>query len=139
VTEYFDSAAEELATIKKKSQNEKAGLVLHGFIKQIEKIDAKLVWDVSLCSEFEGFPEDLRTRVHQTVLKWSAAAQPVGSQGPCYETYEEHVRGIESLISDLHTIFHELAERQIKGFGDDPRTPLRILYSRAEEKREALV
>lgn len=43
------------------------------------------------------------------------------------------------MVSDLHTIFHELCERQLKGFSDDPRTPLRVLYARAEEKREGLV
>jgi len=134
MTEYFDSKGSLLAKIDPKKEPDYSQLS-----KALEDLDYGVVWDVSLCSEFEGFPEDLRARVNQTVLKWSSAAQPVNKSGPDYETVEEHIRGISSMISELHTIFHELAERRLRGFSDDPRTPLRVLYARAEERREGSV
>lgn len=139
MTQYFDSMGEQLEAAKRLAKS-----MLEPPISAVEGIDAAIVNDVSVCSEFPGFPDDLREQINRVVLKHSAACQPVNKTGPCYETFEEHVRGIESLIGDLHTIFHTLAERasqdkSLRGFSDDPRCPLRVLYSRAEERREALV
>jgi hypothetical protein len=130
MTQYFDSMAEALVKLRTDSSATR---------ENIDEIDEIVVFDVSVCTELPDFPQDLGVKVNETVLKYTAACQPVNKTAPCYLTYQQHIRGILSMVSDLHTIFHELAERQLKGFGDDPRTPLRILYSRAEEKREALV
>jgi hypothetical protein len=134
MTAYFDTAGERLSiAIRTRASNAMA------LAAELDEIDFKLVEDVSICSEFPEFPDDLREGLHRTILRWSAAGQPVNATGPCYETPQEHAYGIGNLISGLHTIFHELAERRLTGFSDDPRTPLRILYSRAEERREGLV
>ncbi len=135
MTQYFDHKIALLSKIK---------LLLDPSFDALDSVDTSVVFDVSVCSEMPEFPKDLRERIHKTVLKYSAACQPVNTPGPCYETFEDHARGIISMVDELHTVFHDLAERGVndptlRGFSDDPTLPLRILYSRAEEKRELLV
>lgn len=135
MTAYFDQAGQKLQKI----QQELATTPIEQVVKRLEDIDAELVWDISICSQFEGFPDDLRDRAHQTVLKYSAACQPVNGRDPGYESMYDHIRGLGDLISDMHTIFHNLVTRNIHGFSDDPRAPLRMLYARAEGQREEIV
>ena len=61
------------------------------------------------------------------------------AKGADYESFEAHCAGINSLVWDLHTVFHEVAKRHLDNFSDDPRTPLRVVYARGEERREQMV
>jgi hypothetical protein len=131
VTAYFDQMAQRLLDMAKEPPD-KQHIAL-------EAIDRDLVWDVTLATEFDGFPTELRQRVHTTVLRYSSAMQPVNGKDPCYETQGEHIRGLGNMIGDLHTIFHDLWHLHLDGFSDDPRSPLRVLYARGEEKREQMV
>ena len=131
MTQYFDAKAKTLSDLRSFKG-------LESLTRALEQLDSEVVWDVSICSELKGFPDDLRVRMNQVVLKYSAACTPVNKSGPCYEDAESHVNGLLNMVGDLHTIFHELCERNLTGFSDDPRTPLRILYSASEERREDL-
>jgi len=109
------------------------------FAKALDEIDTEVVHGVTICSEMPGFPEDLRDRLHLIVLKHSVASLPVNCLIPGYESEEDHARGIHRLVLDLHTLFHDVARRQLDRFSDDPLTPLRCLYASGEGRREALV
>ena len=134
MTAYFDERASKLSSIFRDAEGH-----LGRTADSLESFDLDLVWDVTICATFAGFPEDLRTRVHATVLRYSAACQPVNGKSPCYESPDEHRRGLSNLLGDLHTIFHDLSQRNIPGFSDDPRSPLRVLYATGEEIREGMV
>lgn len=146
MTEYFDTKIEALSLLKRVNAVDVFGDlgVWQGPVlaKRIKQIDIEIVCDVSVCSGFEGFPGDIRDRINEIVCKYSTECQPVNGRDPSYETYEEHVRNLIEMVDKLHTCFHNLAERRLTCgwfpclFGDDPRTPIRVLYSRAEEKRE---
>ena len=108
--------------------------MFYGLPALLDAIDLDVVRDVTVCSVFEGFPGDLAEKIHWMVLRYSAASQPVNAKSPPdYQTPNEHVRGIGDMLSELHTIFHEVVTREIDGFSDDPRFPLRLLYARGEE------
>lgn len=137
MTAYFDSKGTELRDIE-------AGVSIMGEWGRVEydalnKLDESVVWDVTLAVESPGFPDDLRDHAHRLILKFSAACQSVGSPGPDYETIDDHARGIGNMISELHSLFHELVMRNPQGFSDSPLAPLRRLYCKGEEYRELLV
>ena len=124
MTFYFDDAIKRLSSAATPSD--------------LEEVDIQVVRDVSICSEMECFPETLRAQANLVILDCSAACTPVNHPGPCYESWQDHQRGLMKMVGALHSIFHALAEARINGFGDDPRTPLNIIYSNAEARREQL-
>ncbi len=133
VTQYFDEKdtqirkAEALLTHEATWQQGYDALVL---------LDEEIVWDVSICSEMPGFPEDLRTAVNQTILQYSVMGQPHHSSGgPDFEDHHGHVRTLRNLVHNLHTIFHALGTRELDNFTDGPRTPLHHLFGQADERR----
>lgn len=130
MTAYFDAKHEQVSAILKEGE---AGY------RKIAALEAELVWDVTLASEAPGFPEDLRDEINKLVLKYGAESLPVNAKGADYFSFEGHCAGINSLVWDLHTVFHDVAKRHLDGFSDDPRTPLRIIYARGEERREQMV
>lgn len=137
MTSYFDSRHEELRKVEESIRTTPEAMREHA--AAIETIDSGVVWDVTLAAEMPGFPEDLRLQVHNIVLKYTAACQPINSKNrPDYESIEDHTRSIHEMIWDLHTVFHGVAERKLQGFSDDPRAPLRVIYARGEEERERL-
>lgn len=137
MTAYFDSKGKQLHDVH---QAFIAGKLSIGeFTTQVETIDRDVVWDVSLASALPGFPVHLRTRVHETVLRHSSAGLPVNAKDPCYETTDDFARGIEHLISDLHTVFHDVFRANVPRFTDDPRSSLRALYADAELVREEMI
>lgn len=137
MTSYFDGRHEELRKVEEAIKARPEAVSEHA--AAIEAIDAGVVWDVTLAAEMPVFPEDLRLRVHNVVLKYTAACQPVNSKNlPDYESIEDYARDIHKMIWDLHTVFHDVASRKLQGFSDDPRAPLRVIYARGEEERERL-
>jgi len=137
MTAYFDSKGKQLYDVHEAFIAGK--LSVGDFTTQVETIDRDVVWDVSLASELPGFPEHLRTRVHETVLRHSSAGLPVNAKDPCYETPGDFVRGIHRLVGDLHTIFHDVFLANVPRFTDDPRSALRAIYADAEVKREEMI
>lgn len=135
MTAYFDAKHTELRKVGE-ALIAKESLENH---KALEEFESTLVYDVSVASEMPDFPVDLRNRINRLVLKHGIASQPVNGKGPEIETIEEHIETLHKLVWDLHTIFHDLAKKNLVGFSDDPRMPLRVLFGQSEARREALV
>jgi hypothetical protein len=143
MTAYFDGKGALFGEIQKKlprsDDKDPLGSWSRDGLNLLDQLDNDVVTDVTMCTAFEGFPPDLAEQVHRTVLKYSSASQPVNGSTPEYDEPWQHARGIGNMLSDLHTIFHEVARRNIVGFSDDPRSPLRVMYAKGEEVREQLV
>jgi hypothetical protein len=108
-------------------------------------VENDLVRDVSVASEFPDFPEDLRLRINQLVLKHCVQALPVNAPPADFAEMSTYTDRLQRLCWDLHTVFHDLVYRAAEDetlrawFSDDPRQPLRVLLCRSEERREQLV
>lgn len=132
MTTYFDQKHEELRIIEELGQEKGS--------RQLADFDAAIVWDLTLAAEFPGFPVDLRFRVHKLILQYSTECQPVNAkEHPDYDGWDEHCRALNKFVWDAHSIFHDVVQRNIPGFTDDPRAPLRAVFTRGEEYREQLV
>jgi hypothetical protein len=135
MTAYFDQRHEEVNALK--AIDPEAHPEVY---RKLVELEAAIVWDVTLAAEMPGFPENLRDQVHRLVLKYGTETQPVNAvAAPSYFDFDDHCDAINHLVWDLHTVFHEVAKLHLDGFGDDPRTPLRIIYARGEERRENMV
>lgn len=133
MTYYFDNKQRELSMIRVDEMTNGAAA------KALEAIDEAVVWDVSIASELPGFPPHLIDAVGKCILEHSSACQPIGAEGPNYETPDAHRRGIGTLIDRLHTVFHDVTQAAVVGFTDDPRAPLRFLNDAARTRRAALL
>ena len=142
MTAYFDAKGALVGEIQKKlprsDEKDPLGTWSRDGLNLLDLLDNDVVTDVTMCTAFHRFPADLADKVHRTVLKYSAASQPVNGSAPEYDEPWQHARGIGNMLSDLHTIFHEVARRNIVGFSDDPRSPLRAMYAKGEEVREQI-
>ncbi len=137
MTAYFDGKGQAVGEISRNHRTSENWSVAE--FDALRKIDETVVFDVTICVEWPGFPEDLRKKVHEVVLHYSVECQPVGSKyANDYEDFEDLLRGIGNMIGDLHTIFHEVAQRNLSGFSDNPLLPLRCRYARGEEQREEM-
>lgn len=132
MTQYFDRATAALSQIRFSGDYGE-------FSRSVDLVDSRVCYDTSVCSELDGFPAALRDRLNSVILRYSSSCRPVGSDRSRYESPADHLRGVGSMVSDLHDLFHELAESGVRGFSDDPTFPLRVLYSRSESRREELL
>lgn len=105
----------------------------------IKTIEEKLVGDCTVCAMMPGFPDDLRKRVHEVVLKHAVYCLPLNAPPKDFETWEDHVRIMRELNSDLHTVFHDVARSRLDRFSDSPTMPLRCLYADGETEREQIL
>jgi hypothetical protein len=144
MTTYFDTAHEDIA----KALNPRTEVSAehptpqrpdHEVAAAFDDIEGRVTFDCTVCAMWQGFPEDLRERVHRTILAHGVGSLPVNAPGKEIDTIEEHRNHIDRLIFDLHTIWHDLLLRRLDSFSDDPRLPLRILYARGEGERECMV
>ncbi len=110
MTAYFDTRDRELR---------KASTASEGYL-DFPVIERMLVDDVTFAAESEGFPPDLRVAVHEAVLRWGVDSLPECAPAD-FEEDAEHYRRLCRLSSDLHTIFHDVGNREIVGITDDPR------------------
>jgi hypothetical protein len=130
MTAYFDQVHDEFNALDPNN--------ISAFCKGIDQIEERLVFDCSVCAQWPGFPEDLRQRVHETILKYGSATLPMDFPRG-FDTAEEQLESMHKLCFDLHSIFHDLLNRGLDGpWSDDPRMPLRALYAQCEEVREQL-
>lgn len=133
MTAYFDSTHSKIRDIVSR-----ADVDLWEKAKAFDIVEEALVFDCTIAAEWPGFPEDLRDVIHKIVVKLGLASLPINMLRPCMETVEDHGERLHKLCWDLHTAFHEVAYRQLEGFSDDPRFPVRALYAVGEERRENL-
>ncbi len=135
MTAYFDAIGTALLRARQLDER-----VAYDRLREIEE---GLVYDVTLCFESPGFPADLRERGHRIVLAHGVHTRPVNDlTHPTIESLVEAYAAVSSMASDLHDLFHAVCRREtdegLAGFSDDPRSPMRVLFTRGEQFREDL-
>ena len=101
----------------------------------IEEWEQKLVFDVTVCAEWPGCPEDIRDCIHETVLRHGLNTQPICAEVEQPNTEAAFADRLHKLVWDLHSVFHDLARRGVPGFSDSPTTPLRAIYAQGDARR----
>lgn len=136
MTAYFDSVGAELNAIARHLvANVPPESYEHATQEKLQEIENRVVFDVTLCAEWEGCPEDIRDAIHRNVLRFSPEAQPPGVHGPDYEDQQSYVRGVSQMCSNFHDIFHALAHRHLEAFSDNPKAPVRGLFGKGDDRR----
>lgn len=108
---------------------------------EYDAIEDTLVNDATIASEFPEFPEDLRDEVRKAILRFGIeslpefVAKPEFVLNPGEDAEHEYQECLHALSSALHTIFHEVGNRNIQGISDDPRTWPRLLLYRGSVAR----
>lgn len=123
MSSYFDEKGRELDAIQNTAEGWDA----------IRTFEISLVFDISVCAMFPDFP--CRAEVQDTILRFGVYSLPDNAPPADFETFDDHVRRMSSLLYDLHSIFHEVARHD--GWIDSPKYPLRLLAMRAHEERAA--
>lgn len=97
------------------------------FLLEVAKVEARAQRAVEAVAKLDGFPDDLKTKIARAIEK-SKTKEALG--------YRLAVRASE-LLSDLHSIFHDVASRRIETpFGvlsDDPEGTLRRLDANGKD------
>lgn len=129
-------------------QMEAANLRTYGEVEgppKLREFELRVFETIAIACEFErsseyAIPAELRDRAYTCLLRGSMAVwdgiHPY--HGPDYASFEQGVRIVERMISDLHTVFHDIARAVGPGF-DNPAITLNVLCSRAEERMQTLV
>lgn len=129
MTFYFDKFGNELDDVWRQNPD------LTG-IEKIRALEHRLVRDVSIATEWPGFPADLREAIHRIILRHGVESE--GCDNEKVETWADHYREVSYLAARLHDLFHALAQRGLEGFSDDPTVPLRNLVDDAAAYRRTL-
>ncbi len=150
MTAYFDDYARELAKLAdpwraatdaalKELDGEKRVTVRFPY-DELQALERKIVWDVTLAAESPGMPDHLRDAIHAVIIKHAVEDRPVNDQThPTVQTEEDYLYEMSRLGGELHSIFHVVAHEGGHGFSDSPISPLRVLYARGDERREGMV
>lgn len=137
MTAYFDAMGERFAQIERTFDwHSQASW------DALEAWELELVRDVTLAAESPGMPADIREAIHDCVLRYGVRSLPVNHRGNDWPDGNEQwhlLSSLGNLSSSLHDIFHELCRKHLDGFSDDPRMPMRVLFSKGEEFREQRV
>ncbi len=131
MTAYFDRIDSEIHATRSLPEWKKASA--------LEKIERRLVHDVTIAVELPGFDEDLREAVHRVVMRYGVATLPINAPRADFEFNDEYGQRLASMASDLHTIFHGWCSRNLAEHSDDPRARLQAFYVQGEERREGMV
>lgn len=114
------------------------------FLKAVERIEADVIQTVSYCTGDREFPDDLRERIMTCIAVKALNPVPASTTfnfaNEDARDYCESVRASE-LISDLHSIFHDVARRRPPHrfggfFSDDPSGFLHIREEALKEQEE---
>jgi hypothetical protein len=100
-----------------------------------------VVFDCTVCSMFPDFPESIRAQIAELVLRRGVETQPLNTPPELqadFETFAQHVRRVQELIGDLHTLFHGVALHPDCPYGDNPLGGVHRLNAAGEELRERL-
>lgn len=100
-------------------------------------LEHALVHDILLVASLPEFPAEFRAEVHATLRKGCVHAQGPGRDGYDAADEADHRRALRTLVSDLHSVFHNVAyaARAADRWGSD--SPAAWLANRAEDEREA--
>lgn len=100
------------------------------FLLEVAKIEARAQRAVEAITKLDGFPDDLKAKIARAIAK-SKTSDALG--------YRLAVKASE-LLSDLHSIFHDVASRKIQTpFGvlsDDPEGTLKRLNGNGKDAFE---
>ncbi len=129
MTSYFDAIGSRLHEIQQALPAEDT--YSEPLYKELTDIEVKLVDEIFLVTTLPGFPADLKEAAIQIALKWGNFSLPTYVQPS-----EEALRYIDVdtagvihclgyLAGEFHTLFHELAHRNLEGFCDKPDSCLR--------------
>lgn len=121
MTTYFDDYSRKLHDLR-------AELRTRGFCKYeaLAEVESTIVRDCTLASSASLFPPALRRQIHEIVLRYGVTELPPNAKPADFEDTAEHLQRLGNLGSDLHSVFHAVAEAGIPGYGD---TPLSIVYA----------
>jgi len=113
VTHYFDEAAGEVTSNAWRDDV--------GFLAELERVEARVCKDVSLCTGDREFPDSLREKIMGIIAVWQSREDGgVPTQGRQMAV----VTRSSAMIGKLHGVFHQLAAGRVKTrFGmlsDDP-------------------
>lgn len=143
MTAYFDIFGEKVDSIRRKVRDIGTDAAYAAYAakldEQLDKAEETILYDVTICVESPGCPEDIRDAAHRVLLRYSIQATPPGIEPPDYADLDGHAELLGRMGSDLHTVFHALGSRRLDNFTDDPRTPIRCLFGKGDERREGML
>lgn len=148
MTYYFDSAHERVCKIQDRVlrilaleeqgqhiPNEDRNWIWN---EELDRIENKLLFDVQLVATLPNFPKDLRDAMQVVIAKF--ASEPLyGINRWSSETEDQGFRRVHDLIWNLHSIFHDLGQRQLPEFSDKPDSILAARAATLEDRRLELM
>ncbi len=130
MTWYFDDTLERLHAID---------TTRHEAHEQLRQLEGRLVFDVFVCSKMPSFPDDLRQAIFQAVVNHGVETRPEALPPLDLPDIAAHVLRCGRLCDEIHTVFHDVCQRQIWGFSDSPLAPVQTLNAAAADELENLV
>lgn len=136
MTAYFDGIDSELRRTFEEWKKNRADYTK--MTDRFDELERKLVFDCSLACSTPGFPDDLKLAINRVILKYGIQTQPPNAVPADFETEDEHVRRLQSMSGDLHTVFHAAAHRDLPGLDTPTRYISIAWFNPREEEREKL-
>lgn len=140
MTSYFDDKATALRTLRQTEIVE--GEPYIDRMEALREIEETLVRDVVICAEWPGLPATFRDAIHKAVFRCGHFTRPYRLPNPRVDDDPDVFELIETMVSDLHTIFHGIGtwargdDPAMAPFTDSPRSPITWLVGKGQEYRE---
>ena len=133
MTSYFDTAHTDLSKLQKD--------VKSLFDNDVIAWEQKIIYACTLVAEWPGCPGDIRDRIHGVIIEHSVTQVEPHCDNPRAdsESDEDGFSELHKLSWELHTVFHDLASKNLPGFNDKPWTPPRALCAQGEDRRDGLL
>jgi len=106
MTAYFDEKMSKVSAAARLLDDEGE------FLMAVEDVEEPMIREVSLLTGDREFPEDLRERMQSAIANRQVKLVP--GQPPTRARQEAFVMKESSLVTTLHSLFHELAGRRIR-------------------------
>ncbi len=140
MTHYFDAEDRRIAECMTSFMQN--GKLLDEDRKRLRAVEHHMVSSVTLCIMTRGFPLGLRRAAHLIILDHAVEERPSNRanhpQAHLFSNAGDHIRAIGKLSYELHSLFHEVARRNLRGFTDDPTFTLRQVFMRGERERSRI-
>lgn len=140
VTSYFDKAHGDLRQCEEDLRAAIAkddGMAITAAAKRMEEIEGKVLYDVQLCASLPHFPADLADVIQIVIAAHSL--EPLYNVCRDLPDEAEQFRYLNRLVSELHTVFHQVGSRNIEGLSDKPDSILRCQAESRYERRVELM
>ena len=137
---YFDKAHADLRQCEEDLRDAFAtdnGMAIAAAVKRMEDIEAKVLFDVQLCASLPHFPADLADGVQIVIA--ACSLEPLYNVCRDLPDESEQFRYLNRLVSELHTVFHQVGYRNIEGLSDKPDSILRCQAESRYERRVELM